>query len=121
MFEKMSRHITAATIVLRDPVTATKDIDEALTTMVRESRPVYIGVPTDVALVQVSDDGLKTPIPRILPGNNPKIEKEIVSKIRSLIDGASKPVIVVDGGKPEIHRIRTLSIRSLITYRGCKI
>jgi pyruvate decarboxylase len=93
----MAEKITVATTVLRDISTATADIDNALTIMMKESRPVYIGVPTDVAWAPVSDETLKNPIPRTLK-NDKAMEDQAISVIRSLIEKAQRPVIIVDGG-----------------------
>jgi pyruvate decarboxylase len=95
----MAKHITATTAVLRKVSTAAEDIDRALSVMLKESRPVYIGVPTDVAYALVSDEGLKTPLVRTLPPNDKGTEENVINAIRSLFEKASQPILVVDGGE----------------------
>ena len=95
----MAEHITAATTVLKDASTATQEIDRVLEVMLEQSRPVYIGVPTDIAYAPVSNEGLKTPLPTTLPPNDKATEENVVATIRSLLENASKPAIVVDGGE----------------------
>jgi pyruvate decarboxylase len=99
MFEKMAKHISAATTVLNDASTATSEIDRVLAVMMYESRPVYIGVSTDIAYAPVSRQGLSTPIPTILPQDDASILKHTVTEIRSRFEQARKPVIIVDGCK----------------------
>jgi len=99
MYEKMAEHITVATAVLKDASTAVQDIDRVLTVMLEQSRPVYIGVPTDIAYALVSNEGLKIPLPITLPPNDKATEEHVVATIRSLLEKASKPAIVVDGGE----------------------
>jgi pyruvate decarboxylase len=99
MYEKMAREITAETVVLSDATTAAADIDHALNTMMQQSRPVYIGVPTDIAFVEVSDEGLATPLQRDLPADDSLETQKTVQEIRSLLEKASNPIIIVDGGE----------------------
>jgi pyruvate decarboxylase len=97
MFERMAREISATTAVLTSTATAGKEIDRALTVMMEQSRPVYIGVPTDLAYALISDEPLKTPLPTELPANDAAAEKDALAEIRSKIEKASQPIIVVDG------------------------
>jgi pyruvate decarboxylase len=99
MYEKMAEHITAATVVLKDASTATQEIDRVLAVMLEQSRPVYIGVPTDIAYAHVSKEGLKVLLPASLPPNDKTTEGNVVATIRSLLENASKPAVIVDGGE----------------------
>jgi pyruvate decarboxylase len=98
MYEQMSKHISGATTVLNDPTIAAAEIDRVLKVMLYESRPVYIGVPVDVAYVPIGDEGLFTPLPRSLPGNDGSTTKQALAEIRTLLEKASSPVVVLDGG-----------------------
>lgn len=95
----MSKEISVATTVLKDPETAGAEIDRVLTTMIYESRPVYIGVPADMAYAPVSDEPLKTPLVTTLPKDEPSVIKSVVKEIRSRLEKASKPILLVDGSK----------------------
>jgi pyruvate decarboxylase len=99
MYEKMAGHITAATLVLKNQATAAEDIDRVLTTMMIESRPVYIGLSVDVGYLEVDDSRLKTPLSIELPPNDPSVEKKVVEELRALLEKANHPSIIVDGSK----------------------
>ena len=99
MYEKMAGHITAAAVVLKDASTAAQEIDRVLAIMLQQSRPVYIGVPTDIAYAPVSKEGLETSLPATLPPNDKATEGKVVASIRSLLENASKPAVIVDGGE----------------------
>lgn len=112
MYEEMSKQITAGTAVLKNPETAAAEIDSLLTTMMQQSRPVYLGVPTDMAYAPVDDEGLKTPIDTVLPKDDPATLKSVVAEIRARFEVAAKPTVVIDGSK--CHPTSS-SIRGLIT------
>lgn len=99
MYENMAKHITAATTVIKNPHTAAAEIDRVLNTMMRESRPVYIGLSVDIAYESISSMPLNSPIMTTLPPNNEKLENKVVDEIISRIENASNPIIIVDGGK----------------------
>jgi TPP-dependent 2-oxoacid decarboxylase len=63
-FERIFREVTAAQAVL-DPRTATQEIDRVLLTALNTSKPVYLGVPLDVANAPVLGEPLRTPLRRI--------------------------------------------------------
>jgi pyruvate decarboxylase len=58
----------------------------------------YIGLPTDVALQFTPSINLQVPLTTTLPPNNPNLQTHVLEKIRGLIDSASSPIIIVDGG-----------------------
>ncbi|KAF4338011.1 pyruvate decarboxylase [Fusarium beomiforme] len=98
MYENMAKHITAATAVINYAPTAAREIDEALTIMMRESRPVYIGISVDIAYEMIDSEGLNVPIPTKLQPNDAALEKKVIGEIRKLIEGSNNPAIIVDGG-----------------------
>ncbi|KAK3070663.1 Pyruvate decarboxylase 1 [Teratosphaeriaceae sp. CCFEE 6253] len=85
------------TAVLTDPATAGAEIDRCLHAMLRESRPVYIGVPVDMSHHLVPAEGLKTPLRRDLPANDPSTEEQVVAEIWARIQRAKNPIIILDG------------------------
>jgi pyruvate decarboxylase len=99
MYEQMAKHIMAATTVIDDVPTAASEIDRVLNTMMLESRPVYIGLSTDIAYETISDAPLASPIRRALPPNDPELERKVVAEIRELLEQAKEPIIIVDGGE----------------------
>jgi TPP-dependent 2-oxoacid decarboxylase len=60
-FERMSREVTAAQAVL-DPRTAAQEIDRVLLAALNTSKPVYLGVPRDVANAPVPGQPLRIPL-----------------------------------------------------------
>lgn len=97
MFEKMASHISATTTVLLDPKTAASEIDRCLTTMLQESRPVYIGVPVDMSHLECDGSGLKTPLLAELPPNDLELEKRVVGDLRMLLEQKKSPTFIIDG------------------------
>ena len=95
----MAKQITADTVVISHPGTAAAEIDRALNIMMRESRPVYIGLSVDIAYAKISSTPLKSPITTALPLNEATLHDKVVSTILSRIEEASNPIIIVDGGK----------------------
>jgi len=99
MYANMAKQITADTVVISYPGTAAAEIDRALNIMMRESRPVYIGLPVDVAYATISAAPLNSPITTVLPLNEAALQKRVVAEIVSRIEKALSPIIIVDGGK----------------------
>lgn len=98
MYENMAKNITAATVVINYAPTAAREIDEALTVMMRESRPVYIGLSVDIAYEMIDAEGLNVPIPTELHPNDSGLEGIVVEKIRKLMERSNNPAVIVDGG-----------------------
>lgn len=93
----MVKHISVDSTVLLDPQTAPAKIDRCLTSMMQQSRPVYIGVPVDMSHLKCDASGLQTALPRALSPNNPQLEKEVVGKLRKMMEHSKNPIIIVDG------------------------
>ena len=97
-FHDMSMKICAATTVLMEGgQSAIDEIDRCLQTMMYESRPVYIGVPTDVAYMSAPSSRLTRPMTTELPKNDAALEEKAVVEIRKMVDGSKKPIVLVDG------------------------
>lgn len=105
MYENMAKNITAATVVINYAPTAAQEIDETLTTMMRESRPVYIGLSVDIAYEMIDAEGLNVPIPIKLLPNDPALEESVVEEIKRLMERSSNPAIIVDGGKSKSRQL----------------
>jgi pyruvate decarboxylase len=65
--------------------------------MMQKSRPVYIGVPVDMSHLECDASALKTALPRALSPNDPQLEKEVVDKLRKMMEQSKNPIIIVDG------------------------
>ncbi|KAH4169209.1 pyruvate decarboxylase [Parastagonospora nodorum] len=111
MYQEMAKHITAATTVIDHVPSAASEIDRVLNTMMRESRPVYIGLSVDMAYETISGTPLDMPIVRSLPLNDPVLEANVISQIRSGLENAKNPILILDGGAvrhgvlPEVHEL----------------
>jgi pyruvate decarboxylase len=97
MYHAMVKHISVDTTVLLDPQTAPAEIDRCLTSMMQQSRPVYIGVPVDMSHLGCDASSLQTAIPRALNPNDSAIEKQVVAQLRSWMEKSKNPIIIVDG------------------------
>ncbi|WP_130290231.1 thiamine pyrophosphate-binding protein [Pseudonocardia sediminis] len=97
-FERMSREITVMQTVV-GPGNAAQEIDRVLRGALEASKPVYIGVPLDVATATVSAEPLATPL--LTPESEPGAVEEFRDALRSRLAGRSR-VVVLAG--PRVHR-----------------
>lgn len=97
MYHAMVKHISVDSTVLLDPHTAPAEIDRCLTSMIQQSRPVYISVPVDMSNLQCDGAALQMKLPRALPLNDPSLEKQVVTKLRDWMEQSENPIIIVDG------------------------
>ncbi|KAL9078177.1 MAG: hypothetical protein Q9157_002900 [Trypethelium eluteriae] len=118
-YRKMSTDITAAVTVLDNPSTACAEIDRCLNTMIYESRPVYIGVPTDIAYAAVFDNSLQIPLALELSQNDLELEHIVISELRTWMETKMKPAMVVDGNG--IRNICVKEINELAKLTGFPI
>ncbi|RDW56573.1 hypothetical protein BP6252_14078 [Coleophoma cylindrospora] len=97
VFAEMYEKLTVAQANLNDPLTACALIDATLRECILQSGPVYIELPTDMVSVQVSGEGLSTPIDLEVPANDPETEEAIITQVLERIYAAKQPHIIVDG------------------------
>lgn len=93
----MVKHISVDSTILLDPQTAPAEIDRCLTSMMQQSRPVYIGVPVDMSHLECDASALRTAIPRVVSPTDPQLEKDVVDKLRKMMEQSKNPIIIVDG------------------------
>ncbi|KAL1303149.1 hypothetical protein AAFC00_006579 [Neodothiora populina] len=96
VFENMSRNISCYVADLTDPSTIAERIDHAIQQCYVQSRPVYIGLPTDMVQKKIEGDRLNTPIDLSSPENDPEKEDYVVNVILKSLEAAKNPVILVD-------------------------
>jgi pyruvate decarboxylase len=116
MYHEMVKHISVDTVVLSDPKTAADDIDRVLNTMLRESRPVYIGVPVDMSHLECDSHGLRIPLETSLSPNDADLEQKVVVDIRSWLEHKKNPIIIVDGNA--VRNDQTEISKKLSTLTG---
>lgn len=95
-FQEMNRNISCALTELTNASTAPVVIDEIIRKCCIESRPVYIGLPSDMVREQVDATRLKVPIDTSIPPNDPKREIHVVDVILKLLQAANRPALLVD-------------------------
>ncbi|KAI8818041.1 thiamine diphosphate-binding protein [Fimicolochytrium jonesii] len=105
VFQNMSVPVTVAQTSLV-PSTAASEIDRVLTQCLLHRRPVYIALPTDVALKNIT--GTFAPLDLTHTPNPPEAEREAISHILSAIKAAQSPAILIDGCAQRFHVEREL-------------
>ncbi|WP_432492318.1 alpha-keto acid decarboxylase family protein [Kineococcus auxinigenes] len=115
-FVRVAAEVTASAVVLR-PHGAATAIDQALLTAVSTSKPVYLGVPADVAVAPVSAAPLARPL-RLLRGDA-QSAAEFSRALARFLDGAGE-VTVLAG--PRLHR-RHLEerMRAIAAQNGVRV
>lgn len=96
VFSNMSRNISCYTTNLTDASTAATEIDHAIRECWIQSRPVYIGLPTDIVEKKVEGDRLSTPLDLDFAKNDPEKEDYVVEVVLKSLHAAKNPVILVD-------------------------
>ncbi|KAJ6110979.1 hypothetical protein N7486_003214 [Penicillium sp. IBT 16267x] len=116
LFMKMSERVSAAAIMLKDPLKATKMIDETIIECYRSSKPVYIGFPMDLVKAEIDPSPLENLLLlRSLPTSPTAEEETLVKTVRERLYKTQSPVIIVDSlaGRYEgLHVTRTFVEKS---------
>jgi len=76
------------------PANAASEIDRVLTTAMREKRPVYLQIPSDIFELQVNAP--TEPLEFDLPKSDPKQLRRVVKAIEARLAAAKRPVLLVD-------------------------
>ncbi|KAJ4303037.1 hypothetical protein N0V90_001928 [Kalmusia sp. IMI 367209] len=91
------KNYTVAQAALFEPKDAAELIDQTVQTCVRESRPVYMEMPSDMVTVPVDEEPLSSPLNLLPPTNEEKLEAKVVDTILNRIYASKQPYILVDG------------------------
>ena len=97
VFASMYKNISVAQASLFDPDTAPELVDKALVQCVRESRPVYLELPSDMVGVKVPEEPLSTPLDTSPMTNTISEEKDVIETVLERIYSSKQPYILVDG------------------------
>ena len=89
VFEK----VTVASVILDDPLTAEREIDRALTALMKYKRPIYLEIPRDKVLSAVHVSSSELPAPTECE-SDPAALKEAVAEVRGILSGSERPVIL---------------------------
>ena len=91
--------VTVASVILDDPLTAEREIDRALTALLKYKRPIYLEIPRDMVFAPVR---VSSPTPVTTTGESDPIAlKEAVAEVRGILSGSERPVILAGA---EIYR-----------------
>ncbi|KAL0960713.1 hypothetical protein HGRIS_005739 [Hohenbuehelia grisea] len=116
-YERAAEQFTVAQAELRDAKTAPAEIDRILTECIKNARPVYLTLPTDLVYKKVSAERLKTPIPRLPSPNDPDVEKAVIDEIVKLVDSVNNDVVIIIDACAIRHDARD-EVNELITKTG---
>ena len=97
LFREMARGVTIAQEDLGNTYAAEERIDEALVKCVKESRPVYLEMPSDAVNETVDAGPLATPLEVPEATNDPKQEDYALDIVLGELQASMKPLIMVDG------------------------
>ncbi|KAI1484601.1 pyruvate decarboxylase [Biscogniauxia mediterranea] len=96
VFANMSALVSCVVAKLNDTAEIAAQIDHALRECYLRSRPVYLMLPTDMAIAKVEGERLETPIDLRWPDNDADKEDYVVEVILKYLHAAKKPVVLVD-------------------------
>ena len=96
VFEK----VTVASVVLDDPLTVEREIDQALNALLRYKRPIYLEIPRDMVLTPVKVSSSMPP-QETECRSDPATLKEAITEVRGILSGSERPVILAGA---EIYR-----------------
>jgi len=98
-YRKAARQITIHQTQLWNKNEAAAQIDEAITLCITKARPVYLMLPTDIVLAEISGERLRTPLSTAPPPNPPNEEAFVLDLIHEKmkeVDGNA--IILLDAG-----------------------
>lgn len=93
---KMFEHVTVAQTLLTDADNAPKEIDRVLLQCFYHKRPVYIGLPSDVALKECSKPERPLELLKRKPSDFEALE-EALQEAEKMLAASKNPIIVIDG------------------------
>lgn len=99
------------------PANAAEEIDRVLRACLREKRPVYLQLPSDISYltIEVPD----APLAFVPPASEPEQLRRAVAQIRELIERAHRPALLIDMDADRFHlggRLSRLSEKAGIPY-----
>jgi pyruvate decarboxylase len=96
VFKSMSANVSVAVAALTDPRDAAQLIDDAIERCYRESRPVYVWLPTDMVRTKVEGERLKTPLNYEFATNEAEKEKYVMEAIMRHLNASKSAIVLVD-------------------------
>jgi len=117
-FATMAAEITVAQADLR-PDSAAAEIDRVIATAVRESRPVYLTIPADVAVAPVAAPAAPLPAAGRAGTLDPAIQRAFASRAASLLDQADTAAVLV-GHLPSRYQL-TSNVTAMARAAGLPV
>ncbi|KAH7142094.1 thiamine diphosphate-binding protein [Dactylonectria macrodidyma] len=124
VFANMYQSVTVAQANLVDGSSAPQMIDATLKECLRQSRPVYIEIPSDMVKVKVPTP--TSPIDLSIPEYDEPFENEVVEALATRIQRSEKPMMLLDaftarfGIKDEVNQLAKLTGIPILTSPGGK-
>lgn len=115
---RMMAEVTAASILLDDPATATSQIDEAITACLSTRKPVYIEIPVDIQNV-VCEPPTPLAMPNFVSTSANEAVTSLVADMVSRI-GNSKRTVICVGHEVERFHLQT-ELKALIEKTGLPV
>ncbi|KAI9151297.1 Pyruvate decarboxylase [Paramyrothecium foliicola] len=123
-FADMYKTVTVAQANLTDASTAPRLIDETLTECLRQSRPVYIEVPSNMVKAKVAAP--TSPLKLAIKNYDESFEDEVIDALVTRIQQSKRPMILVDSFAArfsvtdEINGLARLTSMPVLTSPGGK-
>lgn len=95
VFSRMYESISVAQLTVSDPLLAAQQIDDILLQCWRQSRPVYIEIPTDMVAIKIEGAQLQSPIQSDHPRSDPISEAAAMGPVVDALNAAHSPCILV--------------------------
>jgi pyruvate decarboxylase len=97
VFAQIYKDFTCAQANLTNPKTAPEEIDRVILQCLKQSRPVYIELPTDLVKAKVYSHRLNQSLKVLSVENCPSIEEDLIKKLCQQIRNTKRPLFIVDG------------------------
>lgn len=97
VYANVYKKFTVAQAQLFDAKTAPTRIDRTLSQCIKQSRPVYVELPSDMVGAQVSSLTLTTPLDTSISADPEELKNEAVNAVLDKIYSSKQPYILVDG------------------------
>jgi TPP-dependent 2-oxoacid decarboxylase len=86
-------HMTVAAVILNDPLTAEREMDQAFAALLRYRRPIYLEIPRDMVHTPLA--GTSKPICLEDEPSDPAALEEALGEVRTMLASAKRPAMLV--------------------------
>lgn len=114
-FARIYKDFTCAQANLTNPNTAPEEIDRVIQQCLRQNRPVYIELPTDLVKAKVSSHRLEQCLEAPSMENYLIIEQDIVTELYQYIQHAKRPLLIIDGLTRQVDLLEEINKFAFLT------